>query len=113
MTAQKALAVAGWFGIGIAAGGILTVDAEVMATGMLTAGLFGLAWGYVTYNPRRPATPAAGDDGDDGACPVCDHPYGELAHACIGLRDAESSHLHQPAQDRRPVWDTNIMGAPE
>jgi hypothetical protein len=29
---------------------------------------------------RRPhwAAPA------DGACPLCDHPYGELTHACVG-----------------------------
>ncbi|WP_170292418.1 hypothetical protein [Mycolicibacterium grossiae] len=21
---------------------------------------------------------------DDGACPICDHPFGHMRHACIG-----------------------------
>lgn len=104
----RTLAIGSWFGIGVAAAGVATVDAEVMATGMLAAGLLGLAWGYFTHN-IHPDADITEHAAADGACPVCDHPFGELAHACIGLRDDESNMR----PERRPVWDPDVMGAPE
>lgn len=105
----RTLAVASWFGVGVATAGVLTLDAEVMAAGMLAAGLLGLAWGFLTHHPA-PAEPAS-----DGACPVCDHPFGELRHACYGVRDSESELVgdRHASDDRRPVWDADVMGAPE
>jgi hypothetical protein len=33
---------------------------------------------------RTRGTPASAEHEADRPCPVCDHPFGESAHACIG-----------------------------
>lgn len=42
--------------------------------------LLGLSSRLPHWNHRDPAPVLE----DDGACPVCDHPFGDFSHMCIG-----------------------------
>ena len=46
---------------------------------MILHAMFGLAARLTHFGHHGPAI---GDD--DGACSVCDHPFGDLSHMCIG-----------------------------
>lgn len=42
--------------------------------------LLGLSARLINWGPENRAPVLD----DDGACPVCDHPFGDLSHMCIG-----------------------------
>ena len=53
-----------------------TVNATLMGVSGLIAAVAALGWGFTVHGTHR-ATP-------DGSCTVCDHPFGDQRHICIG-----------------------------
>lgn len=72
------LATFAWLGALGAVYGAAILNANVMGVSGLGAAVSALAWGVIRAVTRGEAVD------DDGACPICDHPFGEFRHACIG-----------------------------
>ena len=43
-----------------------------------------LSFSYIRAAFGHHAVPRLPEVGADGSCPVCDHPFGEMAHMCLG-----------------------------
>jgi hypothetical protein len=49
------------------------------------------------HSSRKAAIRPASNCGPDGECVVCDFPFGDMHHACIGMSDPIPVVLSEPA----------------
>lgn len=92
-------------------GGVLWLQPDVMGVAGCIAAVAALLWGLIAAIQKVTGEPEPEPE-DDGHCHLCDHPFGELKHACLAPADEPLTYRPVSNGELRPVWDAEV-GAPE